>query len=105
MGYKSDNGRDNVAKQHRLVVSKMVMWTKWRKTARQEKRTKWWKLREKEIQNQFKEKVLKSGIMESEGDHEAVANGIRDTARELLDAASGKREREDRETWWWNKEV
>ena len=29
---------ENVAKQHRLVVSKMVMWTKWRKTTRPEKR-------------------------------------------------------------------
>ena len=95
---------ESVAKQHRLVVSKMVMWTKWRKTTRPEKRTKWWKLREKEIQNQFREKVLESGIMESEG-YEAVANGIRDTSRELLGAASGKGGREDRETWWWNKEV
>ena len=95
----------SVAKQHRLVVSKMVMWTKWRKTTRPEKRTKWRKLRKKEIQNQFREKVPESGIMESEGGYEAVANGIRDTARELLGAASGKRGREDRETWWWNKEV
>ena len=63
------------------------------------------KLREKEIQNQFREKVLESGIMESKGGYEAVANGIRDTARELLGAASGKGGREDRETWWWNKEV
>ena len=31
---------ESVAKQHRLVVSKMVMWTKWRKTTRPEKRTK-----------------------------------------------------------------
>ena len=46
----------------------------------------------KEMQNQFREKVLESGIMESEGSYEAVANGIRDTARELLGAASGKRE-------------
>ena len=35
--------------------------------------------------------------MESEGGYEVVANGIKDTARELLDAASGKRGREDRE--------
>ena len=87
---------ESVAKQHRLVVNKMVMWIKWRKTTRPEKRTKWWKLREKEIQNQFREKVLESGIIESEGGYEAVANGIRDTARELLGAASGKRAREDR---------
>ena len=51
------------------------------------------------------EKVLESGIMESEGGYEVVANEIRDTARELLGAASGKRGREDRETWWWNEEV
>ena len=43
--------------------------------------------------------------MESEGGYEAEANDIRDTARELLGVASGKRGREDRETWWWNKEV
>ena len=86
---------ESIAKQHRLIVSKMVMWTKWRKTTRQEKRTKWWKLREKEIQNQFREKVLESGIVESEGGYEAVTNGIRDTARELLGAASGKGGRED----------
>jgi len=96
---------ESVAKQHRLVVSKMVMWTKWRKTTRAEKRTKWWKLREKEIQTQFRQKVLESGVMESEEGYEAVANKIRDTARELLGVALGKRGREDRETWWWNKEV
>ena len=43
--------------------------------------------------------------MESEEGYEAVVNGIMDTARELLGAVSGKRGREDRETWWWNKEV
>ena len=96
---------ESIAKQHRLVVSKMVMWTKWRKTTRPEKRMKWLKLREKEIQNQFREKVLESRIMESEGGYEAVTNGIRDTARELLGAVSGKRGREDQEIWWWNKEV
>ena len=94
---------EGVTKQHRLVVSKLVMWTKWRKTTRQEKRTKWWKLREKEIQNQFREKVLESRIIESEGGYEAVANRIRDTTRELLGYMLGKREREDREMWWWNK--
>ena len=60
------------------------MWTKWRKTTRQEKRTKWWKLREKEIQIQFREKVLESGIMESKGGYEAVANGIRDTDQKVV---------------------
>ena len=38
---------ETIAKQHRLVVSRMVMWKKWRKKIRPEKRTKLWKLREK----------------------------------------------------------
>ena len=36
--------------------------------------------------------------MESEEGYEAVANKIRDIARELLGVVSGKRGREDRET-------
>ena len=58
---------ESIAKQHRLILSNMVMWTKWKKTIRPEKRTNWWRLREKEMQNQFREKVLESTIMESEG--------------------------------------
>ena len=86
---------ESIAKQHRLVVSKMVMWTKWREIIRPDKRTKWWKLREK-IQNGFREKVLESRIMQSEGGYEVVANKIRDTVRELLGAVSGRKWREDR---------
>ena len=59
----------------------------------------------KEIQNQFREKVRESGVMENEGAYEAVANVIRHTARELLGVAPGKRGSEDQETWWWNEEV
>ena len=72
---------------------------------RPEKRTKWWKLREKMMQIRFREKVLEGRIMESEGGYEVVANKIRDTAKELLGAVSGTRWREDRETWWWNEEI
>ena len=82
---------ESIAKQHRLVVSKMVMWTKWRKIIRPEKRAKWWKLREKMMQIRFREKVLEGRIMESEGGYEVVANKIRDTAKELLGAVSGRR--------------
>ena len=58
---------ESIAKQHRLVVSTMVMWTKWRKTIRPEKSTKWWMLREKMMQIWFREKVLEGRIMEREG--------------------------------------
>ena len=38
---------ESVAKQHRLVVSKLIMWTKWRREVKPGKRTKWWRLKEK----------------------------------------------------------
>ena len=43
--------------------------------------------------------------MESEGGYEVVANGIRDTARELLGAASGKREEKTERRGGGTKEV
>ena len=55
----------SVAKQHKLVVSKMVIWIKWRKTTRPEKRKEWGA--ERGDANKFREIVLGSGIMESEG--------------------------------------
>ena len=65
---------ERIANQHRLVVSKMVMWTKWRTIIRPEKRTKWWTLREKMMQIRFKEKVLEGRFIESEGVYEVAAN-------------------------------
>ena len=35
---------ESVAKQHRIVVSVIIIWTKWRKTLKPVKRIKWWKL-------------------------------------------------------------
>ena len=69
------------------------------------KRTKWWKLREMMMQIRFRERAYEGRIMESEGGYEVVANKIRDTAKELLGAVSGRRWREDRETWWWDEEI
>ena len=69
------------------------------------KRTTWWKLREMMMQIRFRERAHEGRIMESEGGYEVVANKIRDTAKELLGAVSGRRWREDRETWWWDEEI
>ena len=45
---------ESIAKQHRMVVSEMVIWTKWRKASKSVKKIKWWKLKDpemKKIQN------------------------------------------------------
>ena len=36
---------ESVAKQHRIMVSAIIIWTKWRKAPKLMKRIKWWKLK------------------------------------------------------------
>ena len=36
---------ESVAKQHRIVVSAIIIWTKWRKAPKPVKKIKWWKLK------------------------------------------------------------
>ena len=45
---------ESVAKQHRVVVSAIIIWTKWRKAPKPVKRIKWWKLKDLKVKNKFK---------------------------------------------------
>ena len=45
---------ESVAKQHRIVVSAIIIWTKWRKAPKPVKRIKWWKLKDLKVKNKFK---------------------------------------------------
>ena len=49
---------ESVAKQHRIVVSAIMIWTKWRKAPKPVKRIKWWKLIDSKVQNKFKIEVI-----------------------------------------------
>ena len=53
---------ESVAKQHRLVVIKLIMWTKWRKEVKPGKRTKWWRLKEKVYYDRFRTEVLGTAL-------------------------------------------
>ena len=70
-----------MAKQHRMMVSKLVMWTERSKKEKPSKRTKWRKLKDEDFRCNFRKKVIKSGVLEGQGDWEAVANVMRCTAR------------------------
>ena len=54
----------SVAKQHRVVVSAIIIWTKWRKTPKPVKRIKWWKLKDSKVKNEFKMEVIESRILD-----------------------------------------
>ena len=97
---------ESVAKQHRIVLSAIIVWTKWRKAPKPVKRIKWWKLKDFKVKNKFKMEVIKSGILGGKEDCQRVAEMIRSIDRMELGETSGKIGTAGRrETWWWNQEV
>ena len=54
---------ESVTEQHRIVVSAIIIWTKWRKASKPRTRIKWWKLKDSKGKSKFKMEVIKSGIL------------------------------------------
>ena len=97
---------ESVARQHRIVVSARIIWTKWRKAPKPLERIKWWKLKDSKVKNKFKMEVIESGILGGQENWQRVAEMIRSIARIELGETSGKVSTADRrEAWWWNQEV
>ena len=97
---------ESVAKQHRIVVSAIIIWTKWRKAPKLLKRIKWWKLKDSKVNNKFKMEVIESGILGGQENWQRIVEMIRSIARRELGETSGKVSTAcRRETWWWNQEV
>ncbi|KAI5094267.1 hypothetical protein C0J45_15991 [Silurus meridionalis] len=87
---------ESVARQHRMVVCRMVLVAKKkRRRVRTDRRIRWWKLKEEECNVRFREEVL--------DDWEITAGVMREAAKKVLGVTSGNR-KEDKETWW-NEEV
>ena len=97
---------ESVAKQHRIVVSATIIWTKWRKAPKSEKRIQRWKLKDLKVKNKFQMEVIKSGILGGKEDWQRVAEIMWNIARMELGETSEKISTAGRqETWWWNQEV
>ena len=93
----------SVAKQHRIVVSAIIIWTKWRKAPKLVKKIKWWKLKDLKVNNKFKMDVI-SGILSGQEDWQTIAEMIWSIARRELGETSRKVSTAGRqETWWWNQ--
>ena len=92
---------ESVAKQHRIVVSAIIIWTKWRKAPKPVKRIKWWKLKDSKVNNKFKMDVIESGILGGQEDWKRIAEMIRSIASRELGETSGKVSTASRrETCW-----
>ena len=97
---------ESVAKHHRIVVSAIIIWTKWRKAPKLVKRIKWWKLKNSKVNNKFKMDVIESGILGGQEDWQRIAEMIRRIVRRELGETSEQISTAGRrETWWWNQEV
>ena len=81
---------ESVAKQHRIVVSAIIIWMKWRKASKPVKRIKWWKLKDLKVKNKFKMEVINSRILGGKEGWQKVAEMIWSIARMELGEASGK---------------
>ncbi|KAK3563354.1 hypothetical protein QTP86_021834 [Hemibagrus guttatus] len=94
---------ESVARQHRMTL---MVCKKKRSKIEIEKKTKWWKLKKEECCEEFRQKLRQAlgGQIVLPDDWEATAEVIRETGRKVLGVSSGRRN-EDKETWWWNKEV
>ena len=92
---------ESVTKQHGIVVSAIIIWTKWRKAPKLVKRIKWWKLKDSKVNNKFKMEVIESGILSGQDDWQRIAEMIWSITRRELGETSGKVSTAGRrETWW-----
>ena len=78
------------ATQQRMAVRTMIVWTKWRKAPKAEKKIKWWKLKDRNVKSKFKTEVIESGILGGQQDWQKIADKIRSIVRMELGETSGK---------------
>ena len=98
---------ETVSPQHRLVVSDVLI----RRVAQGKKmvqpKIKWWRLKDQEIRERFKQAVLNSIRLAEDVNIWWVENSamIIRTAEELLGKTSGRGPPNDKESWWWNQDT
>ena len=89
-----------VAKQHRMVLSKMALMVKKKKTEKVKPKIRWWKLKETSCQEAFRQEMTrtlggKDGLPD---EWDKTAEMLKKTAETMLGVIFGKRKGE-RKTW------
>uniref|UniRef100_A0A3Q1JDM7 NACHT domain-containing protein n=1 Tax=Anabas testudineus TaxID=64144 RepID=A0A3Q1JDM7_ANATE len=81
---------ESVARQHRMVVCKMTLEVRKKKRGKSEKKTKWWKLKNEETCEEFRQKLRQvlGGQDELPDDWETTAEVIRETGRKVSQSSS-----------------
>ncbi|XP_065652871.1 uncharacterized protein LOC136080186 [Hydra vulgaris] len=95
---------ESVAKQHRMVICRIVLEVKKKKRVRAESKIRWWKLKDEDFCLKFRDEMrqaLGGGVLDI---WDETSNTVRDMARKILGVTSGQK-KIDKEKWWWNEEV
>ena len=90
-----------VAKQHGMVVCKMVFMVKKKKAEKVNPKIRWWKLKETSCQEAFRQDVTRTlgGKDRLLDEWDKTAEMLRKTAETVMGVTFGKR-KGNRETWW-----
>ena len=96
--------KEAVAKQHKLVVCKIRMQQLKKVKPTVAKKTRWWKLNEKEYREKFVQEEDAKLRGETKRTWRALSTVVREMGRTVLGRTSGKKGKK-RETWWWCAEV
>ena len=83
------------------------MWrnAKLKKSVKKSKRVRWrvWKLKEKEIKEEFERRVVELVDAEAVDLWESYKNGVLKACDDLCGKTKGRRDQGN--TWWWNEQV
>ena len=96
---------ESVARQHRVVIARMKLQVRKKRTVTTKPRIKWWRLSEDKCFSAFQGEARKAlRKVEETSTWQDIADTIREIGRNVCGVSSGKRKC-DKETWWWNPEV
>ncbi|XP_045445776.1 craniofacial development protein 2-like [Melitaea cinxia] len=103
---------ESLVSQHRLLLLDLTLKVQsLNKSPKPPVRTKWYRLDDREVAVEFRERVvgkmIEMGDMVGVGVNECwseMATWVRSVARDVLGETKGKRKIE-KDTWWWNEEL
>lgn len=100
---------ESVTSQHRLLVMDMSIRVQKGGVCRKEfqRKIKWWRLKEENVTEEYRDKVLESVVEKESVESWWNANSsvIKRVASQVLGKSSGKGVPVNKEAWWWSKEV
>ena len=98
---------ESVTNQHRPLVCTLISNKATERKPSRVPRTKWWKLAEPDLRDQFTEEarqMIQQRVSEGTQDSETMTEDLKQVGEKLLGKTPGNM-KQGKETWWWNEDV